>query len=315
MSDLTADRPTGSQRLGVVIVNFNGGDCIGRCLSAVARSSCRPAATVVVDNASTDGSPEIVERDFPWVTVLRRTQNDGFTGGANAGLQWCLAAGHDGVALLNPDAFVEPDAIEALAAASGRHARSIIGPKLVLDDQPAVVNVAGPSISWWRGRSVGQYPVASAAEPSGDLRVGALSGCCLLIPRLALEVLGVLDQRYFLYFEDLDFAARAQAAGWSLWIAPAAVVRHRESSSTGGRGSPVAMYYFVRNRHLFVGKFQRGRPVYVAFLLYETIDVLARTALAVACARPALARAIWQGLVDAWRGRDGARPAPGRTAS
>ena len=90
-------------------------------------------------------------------------------------------------------------------------------------------------------------------------------------------------------------------SGWELWMAHDAVVRHEESAATGGRGAPLAMYYFVRNRHLFVRKFRRGRLVYKAFLAYEFADVAGRAVIAVLRGRIALCRAVCRGLHDAVR--------------
>jgi GT2 family glycosyltransferase len=291
-------------RIGVVIVNYNGREDLERCLGAIARSTWQPAATVVVDNASTDGSAALVERGFPSVAVLSVRENAGFPAGANAGIRWCLAAGHDAVVLLNPDATVEPRALAELAAAGAAHPRSLVGAMLVRDADPTAACTAGTSISWWRGRTVGQAGVEPGAA-GRDRPVDALSGCGLLIPRGAFEAVGPFDEDYFLYFEDSDLSVRARAAGWELWIAPRAVIRHREGAATGGRGAPLAMYYFIRNRRRFVRKFRRGRVIYAPFLAYEACDVAARVALAAARGRMGLARAIGLGFVDGWRERTG----------
>ncbi|HEY3383390.1 MAG TPA: glycosyltransferase family 2 protein [Vicinamibacterales bacterium] len=285
-------------RASVVIVNFNGLRYITACLDSLLRSTAPPTAVVVVDNASTDGSADTIEARYPQVTLIRHAENLGFTGGANAGIRWCLHAVCDAILLLNPDAFVEPGAIATLLAASQRHPRALIGPRLVPEDTAATFRGCGPSISWWRGRTTGRL---HTAPPSGDVRVDALSGSCLLLPRSAVEDVGYLDDDYFLYCEDMDFAVRARAAGWELWIAPGAVVRHRESSATGGPAAPLAMYYFVRNRHRFVRKFKRGRPVYAAFLAYECADVSFRVLRASLEGRLSLARALIRGVIDGWR--------------
>lgn len=283
-------------------MNFNGGAYIGECLEALAASTHAPAAVVVVDNASADGSADLVARRFPSVVVVRRTHNVGFAAAANGGIRRCLDSGHDAVLLLNPDAFVSPDALQSLAAVSAGHPHALLGPMIVLDRDPARTGTAGTRISWWRGRTVRPLPVAAAG--AADVAVDALSGCSLWIPRGAVDALGGLDEAYFLYFEDLDYSVRARAAGWQLWIATGALVRHRESLATGGRTSPLAMYYFVRNRHRFVRERARRRAAFVA---YETTDVLSRIAVSAARGRGAMAAAVWQGWIDGWRGRTGPR--------
>ncbi len=278
-------------------MTFNSRPYIGRCLEALAHSTLPPAATVIIDNASWDGTADHVAQAFAWVTVVRRPLNDGFAAGANAGIQWCLARGHD-VLLLNPDAFVEPGALSALTAASARHPRAVIGGWVVRDDGEASVPAGGAHISWWRGRTAERVRPSSGARRDAvedDEPAGALCGACLLLPQRAIAEVGLLAEEYLLYFEDTDFCVRAATAGWELWRTRRAVVRHQEGAATGGPGAPLAMYYFVRNRHRFVRRFRAGAPVYRAFLAYEATDVAARMAWAFLSGQSALGRAIWRG--------------------
>lgn len=290
-------------RLGVVIVNYNGRDYIADCLASVLASSRVPDLVVVVDNASTDSSAEIIASAFAGVTLVRNPVNTGFTGGSNTGIRLCLSAGADAVVLLNPDTVVERDALAALADGSERHPRSLVGPRLLMYDDPSIVNSYGTRISWWRGRIAGTRE--GATRSAGDARVGVLSGCCLLLTRHAIEEIGLLDEDYFLYFEDADLAVRAESLGYQLWVVPDSRVLHRESQATGGPASPLASYFFTRNRHRFVTKFKRGRPVWFAFLAYSTAGALQRAARTVLTGDRRTGAAVLQGLVDGWRGRSG----------
>lgn len=291
------------ERLAVVIVTHNSRDHIGRCLDAIARSDVRPALTVVVDTASTDDTAAEVARTHPDTVIVARPVNDGFTGGANLGMATSFERGCDAVLLLNPDAFVEPGAIGHLVSSANTHASALVGARLVLDRDPSRPCVTGPRVSWWRGRTVGPRRTPEHASDT-VVHVDALSGACLLIRRKLIDTTGAFDETYFLYFEDLDLGVRAQAAGWELIVAEQAIVRHIEGAATGGAGAPLAMYYFVRNRHRFVRKFRRGRPVYVGFLAYELADVSARVLAALMTGRAALARAIVRGYRDAYSPTD-----------
>lgn len=291
-------------RLGVVIVNYNGREYIADCLRSVLDSTWRPSAVVVVDNASTDASTDLVSSAFPEVILVRSARNEGFTGGSNTGIRRCLEAGTDAVILLNPDTVLDPNALGALVEGAERHPRSLVGPRLLMYDDPRVLNSYGTSISWWRGRIAG--PLEQPGEtPDADARVGVLSGCCILLTRQALEEIGMLDEGYFLYFEDADLAVRAAEQGYQLWLVPRSVVLHREGRATGGQRSPLANYYFTRNRHRFVSKFKRGRPAWLGFLLYSTAEVIQRVANALLHGNRPLAEAIARGAIDGWRGRSG----------
>jgi GT2 family glycosyltransferase len=298
-------------RFGVVIVNFNGRGYLEECLASLQRSRCQPAATIVVDNASHDGSPDIVASQFPDVVLIRNSENAGFAGGSNIGLCWCLQSTLDAVILLNPDTVLDPSALEALVAGARRHPGALLGPRLLLYSDPTKTNNYGTVISWWRGRSARAFRKRPIA-PGNDERVGVLSGCCILAPREVLLEVGLFDEDYFLYFEDADLAVRAALAGREMWIVPDSRVLHRESSATGGRTSPLAMYYFVRNRHRFVAKFRHGRAVWLAFLAYSTLDLCQRLTRALVAGRLPLAAAVIRGAVDGWRGRTGPAAGLGR---
>jgi GT2 family glycosyltransferase len=293
-------------KVGVVIVNYNGGSYIGDCLRSLRTSTHAPFAIVCVDNDSTDGSAELVASQFPEVTLIRARRNTGFTGGVNLGTQHCLAAGHDAILLLNPDAVVEADAIEQLVAAAARHPNAILAPAVRRFDRPDESCAHAGTIWWWCGR-VGMRKGGEIPDPTGERRLETADGCCLLVPAAVFQRAGLLDDAYFLYFEDADFLERATSARYEVWQVPSSLVRHRESSATGGRRSPIAMYYFIRNRHYFVRKHRRGRPVYYVFLAYSSLDVIARAGHCMLTGRSSLARAILRGALDGWLLRMGKR--------
>ena len=135
-----------------------------------------------------------------------------------------------------------------------------------------------------------------------------------MIPARAVHDVGLLDDAYFLYFEDADYLERAAAAGYEVWHVPEAAVLHRESQATGGRRSPLAMYYFIRNRHYFVRKFRCGTLTYGAFVAYSAADVAARVVWWLARGRPSLAAAVARGAIDSWRGNVGKCEAVQRAA-
>jgi len=289
-------------RIAVVIVNFNGREYIADCLRSVRRSTRQPALVLVFDNASADESADLVARDFPEVELVRSVVNTGFTGGVNKGMERALDAGCDAILLLNPDATLTPSALDRLAEAAVRHPGAVLSPGIVLADRPQVVDSYVGRVVWHRGRSSAPYLGASApGGPSHDEPTETASGCCLYIPATVARSVGPLDEAYFLYFEDMDFLERARQNGHEIWYVPSAIVEHREGAATGGRASPLALYYYVRNRHYFVRKFKRGRPVYAAFLAFSTAHVAARASMSLLRGQIELSRAIVRGAIDGWR--------------
>jgi hypothetical protein len=141
-----------------------------------------------------------------------------------------------------------------------------------------------------------------------DEAVETASGCCLFVPAEAIRDIGFLDEAYFLYYEDMDYLERARQAGYEVWYVPAARVFHREGSATGGGTSPLALYYYIRNRHYFVKKFRHGTVVYVLFIAYSTIDVAVRVLRFLVGWRLDVARAVVRGAFHGWKGQVGQDP-------
>jgi hypothetical protein len=221
------------KRIGVVLLNWNGAEFTVPCLQSIFASVRRPWKIVVVDNVSTDGSPDLLESSFPTVTILRNPRNLGFAGGNNVGIRHLLAEA-DLVWILNNDTEVHPqclgmlvaqlDADPGLAAVSG---------KILFASPPDRIWYTGAQWRWWsltashRGameQDVGQYNIP------GD--VGFISGCCMLVRAVDLKQVGALDERYFVYDEDAEWCLRALKAGLKLAVPSyaQAVERPRDSA-------------------------------------------------------------------------------------
>ena len=173
--ETAAGEPSDAPRIGVVVVTFNGLAFTRSCIASLLRMSYPNAVVVVVDNASTDGSADVIRREFPAVVVLEQGENGGYTGGNNVGIRWCLDNGCTGVLILNNDTRVEPDFLDVMA----RHLRTpcIVGPQIrVLDDASRVADGFG-WFDWRRGR--GKPIDAPPARENGDLPAHRRIGLCV----------------------------------------------------------------------------------------------------------------------------------------
>ncbi len=229
----------------VVIVNWNSGALLQRCLAAVAAQTLPPREVLVVDNDSQDGSADGVEARFPGVRVLRAGGNLGFAAANNL----AAAAVREGgwLALLNPDAFPEPRWLERLAAAAAAHpGYSFFASQLVSAGDPERLDGTGdlysPSGLAWR-RDHGK-PVAQA--PATPSEVFSACAAAALYRRDAFREAGGFDESYFCFFEDEDLAFRLRLAGHRCLYVPDAVVHHVGSATTR-RGSDFAVYHGHRN--------------------------------------------------------------------
>jgi N-acetylglucosaminyl-diphospho-decaprenol L-rhamnosyltransferase len=244
-------------RVRVIVLNFNGGEMVQRAVASVLESRWRGSAldVVLVDNASTDGSADRVATLFPAVRVLRSARNMGFP--AN-NLAMNDLAGVEFVALVNPDAFVDPDWLGPLVAVLQADARLGAACPLMLfvardDEGREVVNNAGCEVlanGYARDRSMGVIHTPGALEP---VDVFAWSGGAVLLRREFLEDVGLFDARFFLYYEDIDLSWRGRSRGWCYRLVPDSIVHHHHAA-TVGVGSPTHRYYTERNRLLTLMK-------------------------------------------------------------
>jgi GT2 family glycosyltransferase len=243
----SADGGDGRGRVAVILVDFNAGDLLPRALRCLQEQTRRPDRTVVVDNASTDGSAEEVERDFPDVEVLRMGANVGFAAANNAGV---AAVGDcEWVALLNTDAFAEPTWLAALleAAADAPGAASFgsrmmrAGAPQEIDGTGDVYHVSG--FAWRRdhGRVLATAPDALRRE-----EIFSACAAAALYRRDAYLAAGGLDERFFTYHEDVDLGFRLRLDGHACLYVPASVVQH-VGSATAGADSDHTVFYSQRN--------------------------------------------------------------------
>jgi hypothetical protein len=236
------------EHFSVVIVNWNAGGALHACLNALfASEGGEPHQVLLVDNASTDGSQAIRASAYPAVEVIQNTKNLGFARAVNQGLR---AARGQIVVVLNPDVILWPSAVPRLLRFMATHPEAgVAGPRL-LDPDGTVQGSARRDPSAWTalfGRSAPltrlfpNNPVSQRELPAlsvdGNvpIQVDWLSGACLVARRTAWEQVGLLDERFFLFWEDADWCLRFRQAGWGVYYVPAACGTHFVGVSRAGR--------------------------------------------------------------------------------
>jgi GT2 family glycosyltransferase len=228
--------------VSVVVPNYNGDRFLRDCLESLEKQTYARVECLVVDDASTDSSPNLVERDFSGMRLIRLERNRGFAHAANTGMR---AAKGEIVALLNNDAAAAEDWVAQIVAGLDRHPEAgSIACKMVVWDRPNVINSAG-DVFLRAGvpDSRGVWQVDEGQYEREEEVFGASGGACAY-RRSMLDEIGLFDERFFMYCEDVDLAFRAQLRGYSCVYVPGAVVRHRVSATAGG---PMASYYCGRN--------------------------------------------------------------------
>lgn len=226
-----------SHEASVLIVSFNTKDILRECLEAVERESDGlRIETLVVDNHSSDGSPEMVENEFPWVRVLRSTVNLGFGAANNLAIQ---AAGGRYVILLNTDAFLCPGSLRAAVDKMNLHPKVALGgARLVGRDSswqpsarmfPSVFSDAlvltGLAAKFPKSRFFGHFD-RTWADPLEPAQVDWVPGAFSIVRTKVLEKVGLFDPRFFLYCEEVDLCRRIKRAGYEIWYWPDILVVH-----------------------------------------------------------------------------------------
>ena len=299
-----------SAAVAAVVLGWNGRDDTLACLRSLRAATYAPLSVVVVDNASTDGGPEAVEREFPEARLIRLAENRGFAGGVNVGVGAALADGADAVLLLNNDTTVEPGFLEPLVDAASTTGVGAACAQ-ILDAARGTIWYAGARYDPRRGHQgrhtgYGHPPLPPATEPYETDRA---CGGAMLVPRSAFERVGDLDESLFAYAEDVDWSLRARAIDLRIVVVPASVVRHRVSAATGGASSPDSLYYALRNGLIVAERHARLGRVGTLRRRGETAGAFGAQALR-SPSRWAGIRAVADGLFDARRRRLGPRRPP-----
>jgi len=290
-------------RTWAVVVNWNGGAENLRCLDSLAAQGSALAGVIFVDNASSDGSCESVARRFPAVEIVRNAENLGYGGGNNRGIALALERGAQAVLIANNDLSFDPGCVAALQAAlAADGALGAVGPRVLIRGQRAVW-AAGGVLTWRQNlttlRGLG---AADGPEYQRELDVDYLPGCALLVRREAFEAIGVFDERYFAYTEDVDFGLRLARAGWRSRVIGAVAARHAPSSSTGGGYNPRRKYMMAVNSIWFLRRYAGPRE-WARFVLYDvcSLPLLIVDGFCRGYSKAALAKAL--GLFDGLRGK------------
>ena len=229
--------------VSIVIVTWNGRHHLDACLAAVAAQQDIVAETILVDNASTDGTIAHVRERFPWVRIVPLAENRGFAGGNNAGVR--EARGRY-VALLNNDTIADPRWLRTLRDGLDEQAGfALATSRIVYMHAPDVIDSAGDSVLRWGG-AFKRYHGAPADAAARSEEVFGVCGAACLMPRALFEELGGFDEAFFASHEDVDLSYRARLLGYRCRYVAEAVVRHA-GSATLGRVTEFAVFHGQRN--------------------------------------------------------------------
>jgi GT2 family glycosyltransferase len=287
-----------------VILNTNRRQDTLACLASLAQSTYQPHTVLVIDNASQDGSVEAIGAAFPDTHIVALTENRGYAGNNNVGIDWAIEHGADWVLVLNEDTVLAPDCIARLVETGQSDAEiGILGPMIYHFDEPDVIQTAGGVLGryWLAGL------IAHNEQDRGQYReprpVEWISGCAMLVRREVIERVGRLDERFFIYWEEIDWCLRASRAGWRLMHVPLARLWHK-GVQRSYNPKPSVTYYTTRNRFLFLAKNRAPLRIWL-FSAVSTLRTLSSWTLKpkwrhMTADRNAMARGVWDFARRRW---------------
>ena len=292
------------RRVAVIIVNYNGGDMLLRCLGDLQRQTWPADRVIVVDNASADDSMRRAEQAYPWIEAVRLPRNVGFASGNNIGAAHAREC--EWIACLNPDAYADADWLANLMRAALAHPEfAFFGSKLILSERRDWLDGTGDiyhvsGAAWRRDHN---RRVDRGHHASGE--IFAPCAAASLYRHDAFDIVGGFDDDYFCYFEDVDLAFRMRLRGYRCYYVADAVVYHLGSAITGDK-SPFTTYHGHRN---LVWTFVKNMPLplLAAYLLSHLFLNLASIVLYTFKGQPLVIlrakRDAILGLPAAWRKR------------
>jgi GT2 family glycosyltransferase len=276
-------------KLSIIVLNYKTPSDTLECLKSLKKAKPEPGMnveTIVVDNGSFDDSTELIAQGYPEVKLIALDKNLGFAGGNNVGIRLSLSENPDYVMLLNPDTFVAKDFFVKLRQAIMKCDFDIFSPLIYFapgfefhrdryskSDQGKVVWYGGGHLDW--NNIYGSHQEVDEVD-RGQLTdcqtTDFATGACLVAKTKVFKQIGMLDEDYFLYLEDLEFCHRARQAGFTVGFNPLVCLWHKVSVSAGGIGSSLNDYFITRNRLLFGIKYAKLRTKIA--LLREAIGKL-----------------------------------------
>lgn len=264
--------------VSIITVNYNQVGVTLDLLASLRELSYPNYEVIVVDNGSQVEKPDAISELYPDVQLIRSSENLGFAGGNNLGIQHARGAYF---LFLNNDTVVPAGLLEPLVETLEKNrTMGMVSPKIKFYWDPTLIQYAGyTTMNAWtvRNRSLG-YMQADDGKYDQEGETHYAHGAAMMVPRSVVDRVGLMPEIYFLYYEELDWAERVRSQGYSIGYQPKAWILHKESVSTG-KASPLKTYYLTRNRILFARRNFKATQLVVS-LLFQVLLSLPKNILA-----------------------------------
>ena len=264
-----------NENIAVILINYNGQEDTIECLKSLCRSSYKKFGIIIVDNNSkdTDLLQRYIENNKDvHISLLFSENNVGFAGGNNLGIEYAKNNNFKYIMLLNNDTVVDEYLLDNLIPYFNE--KTILAPKIYYYDYTTTLWSAGGDIVWKRCKTL-QYGLGKEDLKQFDevKHITFATGCCLVIPINIIKNIGLLDEEYFMYFEDVEYCARAITAGFNIKYIPQAKLWHKISASSKG-DSKLEIYYTNRNRLYFMKQYSASCSAWVFVISSRVFKII-----------------------------------------
>ena len=294
-------------KIAIIIINWNTYQLTFNCLKSLKACTYKNKTIFLVDNGSKDGSGDKIAFEFPDINFIKNEINEGFTGANNKALKVILKQNFDYVLLLNNDTEVKPNFLSLLEA-------RMDSDQNLAATQPLILDFPNKNTIWNGGGSFNSFFGLSKTRYNGliykpQLKIETftewISGCCILVKIEVIKKVGLLDNRFFAYFEDVDWSIRMTKLGYKLGVVPKSIIYHQSSGSTKmnntsneGNLSPYAHYLNVRN-HIYLIKKHTFFFNSFGCWIYQILKITSYSIYFILRGRFGKFKMVWRGVSDA----------------
>ena len=294
-------------KIAIIIINWNTYQLTFNCLKSLKACTYKNKTIFLVDNGSKDGSGDKIAFEFPDINFIKNEINEGFTGANNKALKVILKQNFDYVLLLNNDTEVKPNFLSLLEA-------RMDSDQNLAATQPLILDFPNKNTIWNGGGSFNTFFGLSKTRYNGliykpQLKIETftewISGCCILVKIEVIKEVGLLDNRFFAYFEDVDWSIRMTKLGYKLGVVPKSIIYHQSSGSTKmnntsneGNLSPYAHYLNVRN-HIYLIKKHTFFFNSFGCWIYQILKITSYSIYFILRGRFGKFKMVWRGVSDA----------------
>jgi GT2 family glycosyltransferase len=254
-----------------IILNWNQYELTLDCLESLGKLEYTKFDVIVVDNGSTDGSVEKIRQAYPNCGIIENKENLGYSEGNNVGIRRALEQETEFIFLLNNDTLVDPQMLSRLVVEAQQDPTvGITGPTMFYADPPTMLWGGRNWVNWRKTRVVrermGETVERTFLENQPPIEAMYIDSCAILVRSQVFKEIGLMDNRFFINFDDIDLCLRARKAGYKIIYVPSAVMWHRISAAMG-IGSPATTYYMTRNSLILFTKYAPGVWKFVAMMI------------------------------------------------